>query len=241
MKKSERHLIKRDELMTVFERSTLYVEEHTRTVALVAGGVVLLVIGGLAVRSWMATSEEEASFLLGQIVQTYRAPVAASLESLQQAVPGTKTYTTTEERDQRLLELTYEVLTRYGSSRAAPKALYYRGLALPGLKKPDEAAKSLHDLVTRYPDDFLAPMARFQLGRVREQEGNAAEALIQYQALAEDAQGIFPKEEGLMGVARCQEALGRKDDAIKTYRKIVSEFPDSDYQFEARKKIEDLS
>ena len=61
MKKSERHLIKRDELMTVFERSTLYVEEHTRTVALVAGGVVLLVIGGLAVRSWMATSEEEAS------------------------------------------------------------------------------------------------------------------------------------------------------------------------------------
>jgi TolA-binding protein len=241
MKKSERHLIKRDELMTVFERSTLYVEEHARTVALAAGGVVLLVIGALAVRSWMATSEEEASFLLGQIVQTYRAPVAASLESLQQAVPGSKTYTTTEERDQRLLELTDEVLSRYGSSHAAPKALYYRGLALSGLKKPDEAAKSLHDLVTRYPDDFLAPMARFQLGRVREQEGNAAEALIQYQALAEDAQGIFPKEEGLMGVARCQEALGRKDDAIKTYRKIVSEFPESDYQFEARKKIEDLS
>jgi TolA-binding protein len=241
MKKSERHLMKRDELMTVFERSTLYVEEHARTVALVAGGVALLAIGGLAVRSWMATSEEEASFLLGQIVQTYRAPVAASLESLQQAVPGTKTYTTTEERDQRLLELSGEVLSRYGSSHAAPKALYYRGLALTGLKKPDEAAKSLQDLVTRYPDDFLAPMARFQLGRVREQEGNAAEALIQYQALAEDAQGIFPKEEGLMGVARCQEALGRKDDAIKTYRKIVSEFPDSDYQFEARKKIEDLS
>jgi tetratricopeptide (TPR) repeat protein len=241
MKKSERHLIKRDELMTVFERMTFYVEHNVRTVAIVAGGVVLLAIGGLAVRSWMTTSEEEASFLLGQIVQTYRAPVAASLESLQQAVPGTKTFTTTEERDQRLLDLSDQVLSRYGSSRAAPKALYYRGLALTGLKKPEDAAKALQDLVTRYPDDFLAPMARFQLGRVKEQAGNAAEALALYQTLAEDAQGIFPKEEGLMGVARCQEALGRKDDALKTYRKVVSDFPDSDYQFEARKKIDDLS
>lgn len=241
MNKSERHLIKRDELMTAFERSTLYVESHARTLAIVAGGVILLGIAGLAARSWMNASEEQASFLLGQIVQTYRAPVAASLESLQQAVPGTKTYTTTEERDQRLLELTDEVLARHGSSRAAPKALYYRGLALSGLKKPEEAAKSFLDLVTRYPDDFLAPMARFQLGRLREQEGNASEALIQYQALAEDAQGVFPKEEGLMGVARCQEALGRKDEAIETYRKIVRDFPESDYQFEARKKIDDLS
>ena len=241
MKKSERHLIKRDELMTVFERATLYVEDHARTMALVAGGVILRARAGFAVRSWMNASEEQASFLLGQIVQTYRAPVAASLESLQQATPGTKTYTTTEERDQRLLELTDEVLSRYGSSHAAPKALYYRGLALSGLKKPEDATKALLDLVTRYPDDFLAPMGRFQLGRLREQEGNASEALIQYQALAEDSQGVFPKEEGLMGVARCQEALGRKDEAIKTYRKIVSDFPDSDYQFEARKKIDDLS
>ena len=61
------------------------------------------------------------------------------------------------------------------------------------------------------------------------------------QALAEDAQSFFPREEGLMGVARCQEALGRRGDALKTYQKIVSDFPNSDYQFEAKKKVEELS
>jgi TolA-binding protein len=241
MKKSERHLIKRDELVTVFEKSSFYIEHHARKIALLGGGVVLLAIAGFALRASMTAREDKASFLMGQIVQTYRAPVAASLESLQQAVPGSKTYTTTEERDQKVLELTDEVLSRYPSSHSAPKAMYYKGLALTGLKKPEEAAKALQALVTRHPGDFLAPMARYQLGRLREQEGNASEALIQYQALAEDAQGLFPKEEGLMGVARCQEALGRKDEAIRTYRKIVGDFPESDYQFEARKRIEELS
>ncbi|MBI1950859.1 MAG: tetratricopeptide repeat protein [Acidobacteria bacterium] len=241
MKKYERHLIKRDELVTVFEKSSLYIEQHARKIALLGGGVALLAIGGFALRSSMAAREERASFLLAQIVEAHRAPVAASLESLQQAAPGTKTYTTEEERDRKVLELVDELLSQYASSPSAPKALYYKGLALSGLKKPEEAAQVLQDLVTRHPGDFLAPMARYQLGRLREQEGNASEALIQYQALAEDAQGFFPKEEGLMGVARCQEALGRKDEAIRTYRKIVSDFPESDYQFEARQKIEELS
>ncbi len=241
MKKSERHLMKRDELMTVFEKSSFYIEHHARRIALVGGGVVLVAIAGFAWRSTMASRAEKASFLLGRIVETHRAPVAASLESLQQAAPGAKTYTTEEERDRKVLELADEMLSQYASSPSAPKALYYKGLALSGLKKPEEAAKALQDLVTRHPGDFLAPMARYQLGRLREQEGNASEALIQYQALAEDAQGVFPKEEGLMGVARCQEALGRKEEAIRTYRRIVSDFPESDYQFEARQKIEELS
>lgn len=241
MKRAERHQIKRDGLVTVFEKSSFYIERHVRRIALVGGGLVLVAIAAFALRSSMTGREENASFLLGQIVQTYRAPVAASLESLQQAAPGTKTYATTEERDQKILGLADEILSRYSSTHSAPKALYYKGLALSGLKKPEEAAKALQDLVTRHPGDFLAPMARYQLARLREGQGNPSEALIQYQALAEDARGLFPKEEGLMGVARCQEALGRRDEAIRTYRKIVSDFPDSDYQFEARKKIEDLS
>jgi TolA-binding protein len=42
-------------------------------------------------------------------------------------------------------------------------------------------------------------------------------------------------------VGRCQEALGRTSEALKTYRKIVSEFPGSEYQAEAKKKVDELS
>ena len=241
MKKAERHQIKRDELVTVFERGTVYIEHNARRIGAWAAAVGLVAVVSLGARYLISGREDSAALLLGQIIQAHHAPVAASLESLQEAVPGGQTFASTEAKDQKILQLADEILSRYSSSHSAPGALYYKGLALSSMKKQDGAVKALQELVSRYPGDFLAPMARYQLARLREAQGDPSEALAQYQALAEDARSLFPKEESLMGVARCQEALGRKDEALKTYRKIVSDFPDSDYQFEAKKKVEELS
>ncbi len=134
-----------------------------------------------------------------------------------------------------------DILRRYGSSRAAPRARYYKALALASLRKFDDAAKTLEEFLHQSPRAVLAPMARFELAQVREAQGNTGEALLQFQALAEDPRGLFPREEGLMGVARCQEALGRKDEAKKTYEKIISDFPGSEYAGEARSRVQDLS
>jgi TolA-binding protein len=42
-------------------------------------------------------------------------------------------------------------------------------------------------------------------------------------------------------MARCQEALGKKDEAAALYRKLMSEHPDSEYLGEARRRLSDLS
>jgi TolA-binding protein len=241
MKKSERHQIKRDELVTAIEKGTFYVESHARRIGTVTVGLVVLTAAVFGVWTWWTGREEKASFLLGQVIQTYRAPVTTSLDAMQQAAPAARTFPSSGAKDQEVVRLADEILGRYGSSRSAPKALYYKGLALAGLNRSQEADKVLQDLLTKYPGDFLAPLARYELAHLKESAGNPSEALIQYQALSEEARGFFPKEEGLMGVARCQEALGRKSEALKTYRRIVSEFPDSDYQFEAKKKVDELS
>lgn len=241
MKKSERHQIKRDELVNALEKGTFYVESHARRIGTVTVGLVVLAATVFGVWTWWAGREEKASFLLGQIIQTYRASVTASLEAVQQATAGARTFASTAAKDEEVVRLADEILDRYGSSRSTPKALYYKGLALAGLERVGEADKVLQDLLAKYPGDFLAPLARYELAHLKESAGNPSEALIQYQALSEETRGFFPKEEGLMGVARCQEALGRKSEALKTYRRIVSEFPESDYQFEAKKKVEELS
>lgn len=240
MKKSERHRAKRDDLATVFERVVFYLEDNLRQAALVAAGVVALVLGTLGAYDWMEAREQSASFLLGQIIQTYRAPLAFSQEA-QQAPAGVTTYSTAEERDAKVVEQADRLLAGYGASHAAPKALYYKALGLSGQKKYDEAAKTLDEILRRYSADFLAPLARYELGRVRETQGNPAEALIQFQAVAEDARGFFPREEALLAVGRCQEAMGKKDEALTTYRKILSDFPNSEYEPEAKGRIARLS
>ena len=241
MRKDERHQIKRDDLVTLLETAVLYVQDNARRVGIAAVGVLILVAGGIGLSAWRASRNEQASTLLGDLIRTYRAPVAISLEKLQEVPAGAQTFATPEERDGRVVELADAILGEYGRTKVAPKALYYKGVSLTNLQKYEEAAGALEEFLKRYPGDFVAPLARFELARVREAQGRHPEALLLYQVLAEDARGLFPKEEGLLGVGRCQEALGNAQEALKAYRRILDDYPDSEYQYDARRKVEELS
>ena len=241
MRKDERHQIKRDDLATVLESAVFYVQDNARRVGLAVAGVLVLAAVGLGLSGWMSSRNEQASTLLGDLIRTYRAPVAISLEKLQEAPAGVQTFATPEERDGRVVELAEAILAEYGGTKAAPKALYYKGVSLTNLKRYDEAARALEDFLKKYPGDFVAPLARFELARAREAQGRHGDALLLYQVLAEDARGLFPKEEGLLGVGRCQEALGNTQEALKAYRRILNDYPDSEYQYDARRKVDELS
>jgi TolA-binding protein len=241
MKKEERHQIKRDDLATVLERAMIYAEDHLKPIIVIAAVLVIALIGGLLLRNWMKGRAEQASLLVGEMMQSYSMPIVESLEDLAQAPAGVENFTTSEERDQRVLEQADAILDQFSSADTVPKALYYRGLALANLGRFDEAVDALDRVVRDYPGDFLAPMARYQMARVRESEGNAREALTHFQALAVDPGGTLAPEEGILGIARCHEALGDREEALRTYQRILIEFPESDYLADARAKVDELS
>jgi len=241
MKKEERHQIKRDGLVRAVERAEFYFEHHVRRVVLIVLAAATLVVAGFGLRSWLSARQGKASVAVSEIIQTFRAPVASSPEALQQIQPGAKSFATSEERDRKVIELADEVLTGSGMGAAAPTALFYKALALDGLAQRADATRALEQILKSYPHVFQAAMARYKLAQIKESEKNPAEALVHFQALYDDPKGVFPKEEALMGIARCQESLGRKDEARETYRKIVSDYPDSDYQSDARRKVDELS
>src|SRR3989442_14398957 len=105
MRKSERHQMKRDELVTAIEKGSFYVEHHARRIGMLAVGLVVLAAGVFGVRAWWTARGEKASFLLGQIILTYRGPVTTSLDALQQATPRSRTVSTGEERGQEVVKL----------------------------------------------------------------------------------------------------------------------------------------
>jgi tetratricopeptide (TPR) repeat protein len=196
--------------------------------------VALAVFGG---RVWWQDRQATQSRLLGELVQTYNSPITASLEDLNAARPGVSSFTSTEERDRKVLELADAILKRGGSGAAGAGALVYRGIALANLGKPDEAEAALRQALESQAGGLFGPMARLRLARLHEAQGKAAEALPLFQAIAEDKAGVIPPEEGLLGMARCNEALGKKDEADQIYKRLVSEFPDSEYASEARDRV----
>jgi tetratricopeptide (TPR) repeat protein len=240
MRKDERHQIKRNDLATVLEWTAEYVVSNLRRVTLIAVVLVAAFLGAFGVRSWLSSRAAAASFLVGEMIQIYRAPVTTSLEDLP-PTGGIRSFGTPEERDARVLEYAGSILARYGRTAAAPKALYYKGLALTGLGRREEARAAFEELLHHHPRDFVAPLARLQLGRSLASSGRPEEALVHYLILADDTRGPFPREEGLLGAARCQEALGRKEEALKTYQRLLADFPDSEYQLEARRRLDELT
>ena len=236
MRKEERHQIKRDDLRTVLESAADYVTDNRRAVLLGAGVVVAAVLLATAGRAWWGSRQAESARRIGDLIAAANAPVVSSAEDLSNARPGEQSFTSSEERARKVLELADALIKGGDSGSNAVMAQLYRGTALVDLGQADEAAKALDEAARRDPDGIVGGTARLRLARLREAQGRPADALPVYQALAESKQGPLPREEGLLGVARCQEALGHHDDAAATYKKLLQDFPDSEYAAEARDK-----
>jgi TolA-binding protein len=241
MHKEERHQIKQNDLATLLHATTEWLGGHNR-LALAAGGAVVaaaLLVG--AGTTWWRGRQATESRLLGDLIETANASVTATLEDLEQNKGGRQTFTSTEERDRKVIELSDAIVKRSGSSGAAAAAALYRAIAQAGLGQTEEAARGLDALMQRDPNGLYGAMARLRLAGLKEAQGKQAEALPLYQAIADARGGLVPPEEGLLGMARCQEALGHADEAGKIYQRLVSEYPDSEYAGEAQTHLTNRS
>jgi tetratricopeptide (TPR) repeat protein len=236
MRKEERHQIKRDDLRTALESAADYVAGNRRNVLVGAGVLAAAVLLAAAGRAWWGSRQAEEARRVGDLITAANATVVSNLDDLGNARPGQQNFTSTEERARKVLDLADAILKSGSSGTAAVTAQLYRGTALADLGRTDEAAKALDEAARLDPDGIVGGTARLRLARLREAQGKPADALPVYQALAEAKQGPMPREEGLLGVARCQEALGRHDEAAATYKKLLQDFPDSEYVSEAREK-----
>jgi TolA-binding protein len=234
MKKEERHQIKRDDLATALGSASDYYVSHRRRVITWGAVVVVVAIAGFAGRSWWQAREAQSARVLGELIRTYNAPITATIEDLQAGDPNRVTFTSTEERDRKVIEQADVILKQGGSGVTIAGAELYKGMAQADMKQGDAARQSFDEVMRRDPRGVFGQTARLRTARLLEGQGKAADALVLYQAIADDASGLLPREEGLVGMARCQSSLGKMDEARKIYQRIVSEFPNSEYAGEAR-------
>lgn len=106
--------------------------------------------------------------------------------------------------DQRDHSGALRVIAKYDKLRHSivlPQLLYYKGLCLERLEKPDEAISSFHELYRRFPDTDMAAYALFHLGQLMERKGNLEEAIDFYTLGYENYQdlGCFQSLKRLRG------------------------------------------
>lgn len=230
--------MKRDELATAMGRGMEYAESHARTFLIGLGVVALLAVLFLVARVFLGGRSEEASEALSRALKVYQAPIEAT--GAKPDDPKNPTFADPEARRTRARQLFEEVRNDYGMSNAADVAGLYLAQIAAEEGKLGQARELWTEFVDDNPDNILAGEARVNLIHLDRQEKKGEELATRLKALLEEEEPGLPKDVILFELATTQEELGRKQEALQSWRRITEEYPESAYRTEAQEKVNAL-
>lgn len=239
MDKNLKKQIKTDELATGVGKAYAWFGTKREELKVTLLVLAVLGVGAAALGYFKVNRDREAQAALGAALETFRAPVTSETSPNPQSTPPPNAFATSAEKYQKALEAFSGVENRYGSHAAGVRARYYRGLCEIELDKPAEAQKTLEQ-VAASRNGIDAAMARLALAGLHRRQGQMDKAVETYGQLAEDPSLPLPRDHALMALASTLEDVKRVEEAVKTYRRVIDDFPSSPYSSEARQRVEYL-
>ncbi|NQS88954.1 tetratricopeptide repeat protein [Patescibacteria group bacterium] len=89
----------------------------------------------------------------------------------------------------------------------------------------DGAGAALKKLTQSYQNSYFLPWAELKLAGIYEKEKKYSLAIEVYKKIQEKYGDSSIGPEATIGIARCQELLGNKEEALKSYQTLISRYP----------------
>lgn len=232
--------IKRDELAQAVERTVDYASSHSQLLIKgLAALVGLAVVIGL-VMAYLSYRKSSAAEALAAAMKVYGAEIDAANPKPDDAKKPT--FRDEDSRRAKAKELFAQVADSYGSTASGKVASVYLG----HLAADSGDLATAKTLWQAYADgagnEPLAAQVRLNLFRLDQAAGNDAAVAERLQAmLKQTGEKPMPEDVILFELGSVQEKLGKVEDALASYQRIVDEFPQSGYGQEARQKTTELS
>jgi TolA-binding protein len=232
MKSIERHKLKENEFARtmVHAREVLDAQKRNITVTLTAVVVALAAFGGFM--WWRQAKNSGANEMLASAIAVYDAPVvpiAAPAPGSPAPLPQAGTFTTQREKLQAALPKFREAADRYPNSTPGLVARYHLAGILAALGQYPE-------VVNKGSGTIYARTARLGLADAQVAQGKYDNAIQIYTELSRDTTSQMPVDGVLMQLGRAYVRAGRKEEAARTFDRIVQEFPQSSYLSEAQRE-----
>jgi TolA-binding protein len=247
MKSRERHHLKENELAHSLAAAREFVEPRRRQIGLAAFIVFLVAAVAAGILVMRQRTQAAAERLLAEAMVVLDAEVIPnepvdpkSSKPPAAAMAGTGTYTTETEKLTAAVPKLRAAAEAYPDTRAGITARYHLAGTLATLGKHQDAMHAYDEVIRRGGEDLYATMAR--LGKAGEQAraGQHDAAIATYKELSERKDANLPTDAILMQLGRTYAAAGNKQEAQKTFTKIVDDHPDSPYASEAKEQLETL-
>jgi predicted negative regulator of RcsB-dependent stress response len=208
---------------------------HQRTLAWI---VIAALVAGIAFFGWKFYNDRQtvkASAAFDEAMKVFQARVRAPGEP---AGPGEPAYFSDQTKYQDASQKFSNVALMYSHTRPGLFAKYYAALSLEKLDKNSDARKWLEGL-ERMGDSDVSALARFELAQLDQRTGNGEEAVKLYQQLMAKPAVVVPKSLVMMTLADYYSTT-KPAEAVKLYKQVKDEFPNSQASTQAEQQIQTL-
>lgn len=236
MNKAERERLKHNEAADALAAISLFIASHGRTLALATVALVLVIGGMLGYSAWRARTEERAHAQLQEAIETARRPVVAPADG---APAGSGSFGSEADRTSAVIDALRGVADGFPGTDAGVQARYYAASLLAEANRLDEAAAAYQQVIDRSGSSITGRMATLGLASVQVRAGQFEPAITTFQAMATQS-GDLPTDGILMQLGDAYAQAGRQTEAVDTFKRVASEFPQSPFAAAARQRADAL-
>jgi tetratricopeptide (TPR) repeat protein len=226
-KRITRRQLKRNDLVETMGRTVDYVSHHRRgvTETLVAGAAALALVAGFFL--FRAYRENQAGKELSVGLAALETPVAGKPA----AAGAPKTFPNEAARDK-------EALMHLRRAADHPSTTAGRAAALVlAVRTQSSGSVEMFAKTARVAKAEVATSAELDAARLLAARGKRTEAIERLTRAINDPASPAPKDALLFALGEIYEDSGSASDARATFKKLVTDYPNSPYRNDARQKI----
>ena len=234
MDRQHRRDLRHDKFVDEIGSLSSRARDNQRLLYFIAGGAVVLAVLIYGVFFYRSNREQKAQQDLSVAIETIDSPLMAAAGS--PPVPNAK-FKTEADRSAAAEKQFRAVSANYGGTDASDVASLYLARIQAGKGDVAGARTLLQEFVNRNPKHLLVNGARYSLYQIRIDNGEAPQVAQELQAEISKSEPSLPADSLLSLLAHDFEVQGNPEKTKETYRRIVTEFPDSPYALEAQRRI----
>ena len=223
----KKKLKKPDEFITLTERTFLFITHHSRSIAVGAGIVLILLLCIFSFEKWEKKNEENAYQMFHLAVETYEMVSSPYRDGSPQEYRA-------------VLEKFDEVITKYPRTSSGKIAMLFKGNIYLRLGEFDDAIKAYEAFLQKTGKEklyrsFALDGLGYSYGGKKEYE----KAVDAYQRLAGLGEG-FQSADAYLGLGRCYEKIGKSKESLENYKNFIRVSKKSEMTNIVLRKISDL-
>lgn len=237
MKRTERHHLKENEFAEWLLGAKNWYEANSKTIGYLGVGILLIVVAAMGISGYRQMMAGRASSALADALAVAEAPVLppAPGEAGKPPIQRPGTYPTERARFEAALPKLMAVADAYPGSDAGIMARFRAAAALVSVGRTQDGIQRYKEVVEKGKGAYQA-MARMGIAEAHLAAGQfdqAIAALKDVEALKSDD---VPGDGVLMELGRAYKLSGKADEAKKTFKRVVDEYPTSPYAAAARRE-----